>query len=181
MPMRPAPDPEHLWRARETIVLLPHDPRWLIDAASECARIAQACAPMVLRVEHIGSTSIPDLIAKPVLDLMPIARDFEEAFACVEPMRALGYWYAGEWGISGRHFFVKGSPRTHHAHMLADGSREARRHLALRDVLRTDAAMRDRYASLKQRLAGEFVDNREAYAEAKSSFMREVFDRAGVE
>ncbi|GMV26619.1 MAG: hypothetical protein AMXMBFR58_26500 [Phycisphaerae bacterium] len=178
---RPTPDPEHLWRSPEQIVLVPHDPRWLVDAADECRRIAEACGPVVLRVEHIGSTSVPGLIAKPVLDLMPVVRDFEEAFLCVAPMRGLGYWYAGEFGIPGRHLFVKGSPRTHHAHMLVDGSREARRHLAVRDVLRTDPLMRARYAALKQELAQRFGSNREGYADAKASLMREIFDIAGVE
>lgn len=178
---RCAIDPEHLWRAPEPIVLVPHDPGWLTAAAEEGRRIAEACAPVVHRVEHIGSTSAPGLIAKPVLDLMPLVRDFEGAFACVEPMRALGYWYAGEFGIPGRHFFVKGSPRTHHVHMLVEGSREARRHLAVRDVLRGDPEMAARYAALKQELAARFGNDREAYAEAKGAFMRELFDRAGVE
>jgi GrpB-like predicted nucleotidyltransferase (UPF0157 family) len=178
---RPVIDPEHLWRAREEIVLVPHDPRWLADAAEECRRIERACGPGVLRVEHIGSTSVPGLVAKPVLDLMPLVKRFEDGFACVASMRALGYWYAGDFGIAGRHLFVKGSPRTHHAHMLVEGSREARRHLAVRDVLRADPEMAQRYAALKRDLAPKFGDDREGYANAKSALMRELFDRAGVE
>lgn len=174
------PDPEHLWRVREPIVLLPHDPQWLAEAAAEAERIVRACAPKVLRVEHIGSTSVPGLLAKPLLDVMPVLRSYEDGFACVEPMRALGYWYAGDFGIPGRHFFPKGVPRTHHAHMLVEGSKEAVRHLAVRDVLRKDPAMAARYASLKQRLASEFVDNREAYSAAKGAFMQELFALAGV-
>lgn len=160
---------------------MPHDPRWLTDAADECRRIERACGALLVRVEHIGSTSVAGLIAKPVLDLMPLIRSFEDGFACVEPMRAMGYWYAGDFGIPGRHLFVRGSPRTHHAHMLVDGSREAVRHLALRDTLRTHPDLAARYAALKQRLATQFGDNREGYADAKSAFMREVFECAGVE
>lgn len=121
------------------------------------------------------------LLAKPVLDLMPLVRSFEEGFACVGPMRALGYWYAGEFGIKERHLFVMGSPRTHHAHMLVEGSKEARRHLAVRDVLRADPEFAARYAALKEELARRFGDNRESYSDAKSEFMRELFDRAGVD
>ncbi|MBS0196526.1 MAG: GrpB family protein [Planctomycetes bacterium] len=181
MRTRPAIDPEDLWRAREQIVLAPHDPRWLTDAAEECRRIEQACGPLLLRVVHIGSTSVPGLIAKPVLDLMPLVRNVEDGFECVGPMRALGYWYAGDFGIAGRHLFVKGSPRTHHAHMLVEGSKEARRHMAVRDLLRSSPEMAARYAALKQSLALRFVDDREGYAMAKSVFMRELFDRADVE
>src|SRR5262249_12030897 len=130
---------------------------------------------------HIGSTSVPDLIAKPLLDLMPLVNSFDEGIACIGPMRALGYWYAGEFGIAGRHFFVKGSPRTHHAHMLVDGSKEARRHIAVRDVLRSNPQAAARYAALKQQLAARFGDDREGYANAKDAFMRELFELAGVE
>ena len=181
MQARPTTDPERWWRAREPIVLAPHDPRWLTAAAEEGRLISRACGALLLRVEHIGSTSVPDLIAKPVLDLMPLVRTFDDGFACVEPMRSLGYWYAGEFGIAGRHLFVKGAPRTHHAHMLVDGSIEARRHLAVRDVLRANPDMSTRYASLKQDLAARFGDDREGYSNAKASFMRELFDHAGVE
>lgn len=179
MPTRPAIDPEHLWRRPEPIVLVEHDPRWLADAAEESQRIAGAC-PGVLRVEHIGSTSVPGLAAKPLLDLMPLLRSFEDGFACVGPMRALGYWYAGDYGIAGRHLFVKGSPRTHHVHMLMDGSKEAVRHLAVRDVLRASPALAARYAELKRQLAARFHNDREGYAMAKSGFMQELFVLAGV-
>lgn len=181
--MNPLPeiDPEHLWRSPEKIVLVEHDPQWLIDAAEEGRRITDACGPKVIRVEHIGSTSVPGLIAKPVLDMMPVLRSFADGFACVAPMRALGYWYAGDFGIAGRHLFIKGSPRTHHAHFLVEGSLEGRRHIAVRDTLRANPAAAAKYAALKRDLALQFGDNREAYAEAKSQLMRELFDLAGVE
>lgn len=143
--------------------------------------MASACGPAVLRVEHIGSTSVPGLVAKPILDMMPVLRTFEDGYACVGPMRAMGYWYAGEFGIAGRHLFVNGSPRTHHAHMLVEGSKEARRHLAVRDVLRANPEMSARYAALKEGLAARFGDDRDSYASAKGAFMREIFDLAGVE
>lgn len=180
--MDPGPeiDPEYLWRAREPIVLARHDPRWLTDAAEESRRIALACGLALLRVEHIGSTSVPGLDAKPVLDLMPLLRSVDDGFACVAPMRSLGYWYAGDFGIPGRHLFIKGSPRTHHAHMLVESSIEARRHLAVRDVLRSQPEYAARYSALKRDLAEQFGDDRESYAEAKAAFMRELFRAAGV-
>lgn len=180
MEARPRIDPEQLWRAREPIVLAPHDPGWLAAAADEGRRIANACGPAVVRVEHIGSTAVPGLIAKPVIDLMPLLKCFDDGYACVAPMRALGYWYAGEFGIAGRHLFIKGSPRTHHAHMLVEGSIEARRHVAVRDILRTHPEMSARYAALKQELAPRFGDDREGFAEAKGAFMREIFVLAGL-
>lgn len=180
MDERPGIDDERLWRAPEAIVLVEHEPRWLVEAALEGERILAACGGAVLRVEHIGSTSVPGLIAKPVLDLMPLVRRFEDGFACVAPMRAMGYWYAGDYGIPGRHLFVRGSPRTHHVHVLVEGSKESVRHLAVRDVLRQRPEMAARYAALKRELAAKFGDDREGYAMAKSGFMGEVFGVAGV-
>jgi GrpB-like predicted nucleotidyltransferase (UPF0157 family) len=180
-PARPAPDPEHLWRSPEPIVLLPHDPAWLAEGLQEARRILDACGGALLRVEHIGSTSVPGLDAKPVIDLLPILRSFDEGYACVEPMRALGYWYAGDFGIAGRHLFIRGSPRTHHAHMLLEDSREARRHLAVRDTLRARPDRAQRYAELKTALTAQFGSDRERYAEAKGAFMRELFDATGLE
>lgn len=181
MKQRPTIDPEELWRAPEQIVLFPHNPRWLTDAVEECRRIEHACGPAVIRAEHIGSTSVSGLVAKPILDLMPLLKHFDDGFDCVEPMRALGYWFAGDFGIAGRHLFVKGSPRTHHAHFLVDGSKEARRHIAVRDVLRAKPEMSARYAELKQELAGRFGADRDGYAMSKSALMREMFDLAGVD
>lgn len=181
MDTRPTIDPEELWLAREQILLAPHDPRWLVSAEEEGRRIAAACGPAVVRVEHIGSTSVPGLMAKPILDMMPVLRRFEDGFVCVGPMRAMGYWYAGEFGIAGRHLFVKGSPRTHHAHMLVEGSKESRRHIAVRHVLRANPEMTAQYAALKEELAARFGDDRNGYASAKGAFMRELFDLAGVE
>lgn len=178
---RPTIDPEELWLAKEPIVFATHDPSWLPAAQLEGVRITAACAPRVQRVEHIGSTSVPDLMAKPVLDLMPLLQSFEVGFECVSPMRALGYWYAGEFGIAGRHLFVKGAPRTHHIHMLVAGSREAQRHLAVREALRASPELAAEYAGLKLELAARFGDDRDGYASAKGTFMRGLFDRMGVE
>lgn len=108
----------------------------------------------MLRVEHIGSTAFPGLIAKPLLDLMPLLKRFEDGFDCVVPLRA---------------------------HFLVEGSKEARRHLAVRDVLRSNSQWCARYAALKRGLAARFGDDREGYAMAKSDFMRELFAFAGVE
>lgn len=183
---RPQPDPEELWRSgTRPVVLVEHDRAWAAMAASESRAIVQACreawGSLVLRVEHIGSTSVPGLMAKPVIDLMPLVRSFEEGFACVEPIRKLGYWYGGEFGIAGRHLFIKGDPRTHHVHMLVDGSREAVRHLAVRDSLRKDPELARRYAELKLELQKRFSHDRQGFSDAKAEFMREIFGRAGVE
>jgi len=145
-------DPEHLWHAREEIVLMPHDPSWIKVAADECRQIALGCDARIPRAEHIGSRSFSGLIAQLVVDRMPLLRTFEPGFAWIELMRALGYWYAGDFGIPGQHLFVRGLPRTHHAHMLVDSSKKAIRHLAVRDMLRADLDAAARFVALNQGL-----------------------------
>jgi GrpB-like predicted nucleotidyltransferase (UPF0157 family) len=93
---------------RRPIVLCEPDPDWPRHAAAEGATIMAACAPCIALVEHIGSTAVPGLAAKPVIDLMPALACFEDGQRCVEPMQRLGYEYRGEYGIAGRHFFVRG-------------------------------------------------------------------------
>lgn len=126
------------------------------SAADERRQIALGCDARILRVEHIGSRSFSWLIAQLVVDRMPLLRTFEPGFAWNELMRALGYWDAGDFGIPGQHLFVRGSPRTHHAHMLVDSSKKAIRHPAVRDMLRADLDAAARFVALKQGLEPRF-------------------------
>lgn len=137
-----------------------------------------ACRDLLLAVEHIGSTSVPGLGAKPIIDVMPGLRTFEDGGKVVSPLERIGYEYRGEYGIPGRHLFVKDDPgtgeRIANVHMYAVGHDEWIAHLALRDYLRTHEAWRDRYWALKQELAQKYRDDVEAYAEAKTAFVKEV-------
>ncbi len=85
----------------------------------------EACSGYVTDVHHVGSTAIPGIAAKPVIDIMGLLRRHEDGFACVSAMAALGYKFGGEAGVSGRHYFVKGEPRTHHVHMYSRITRKS--------------------------------------------------------
>jgi GrpB-like predicted nucleotidyltransferase (UPF0157 family) len=159
---------------RRPISLIPSDPSWAALATAESAAIHSACAPHIVHVEHIGSTAVPGLIAKPVIDLMPLLARFEDGLACIQPMQSLGYSYRGEHGIPGRHLFIKGVPRTHNVHMFVGGTPDHLRHIRFRDYLREHADVAAEYAELKRRLAAQFVDDVEAYAAAKSDFVRRI-------
>jgi GrpB-like predicted nucleotidyltransferase (UPF0157 family) len=152
------------------IVLAPYDPAWPSQFAAARDEILSACDGLVIEVHHIGSTSIPGIAAKPIIDMMPVVRRFEDGTACVGGLRALGYEYRGEYGIAGRHYFVRGDPRSHQAHMYAVDHREIERHLLFRDYLRTHPDERAAYEHLKRDLAKRFRHDVQAYAAAKSPF-----------
>src|SRR5215213_1249790 len=113
------------------VKLLPHDEQWHELFADEKARIQAAIGEFLLAIEHVGSTSVCGIAAKPILDIAIAITDKADGEKCVAPLENLGYVYRGENGIAGRFYFVKGAPqRTHHLHMLLADSTELRNHLA---------------------------------------------------
>jgi GrpB-like predicted nucleotidyltransferase (UPF0157 family) len=128
-------------------------------------------------IEHIGSTSVPDLCAKPIVDILVGLRELELTDEQIAAMTELGYEYLGEYGLPGRLFFRKGDPRTHNVHVVKHGGEHWERQLVFRDALRSDPEERRRYDAFKRRLAAE-GHSREAYTELKTPFIRAVEARA---
>lgn len=159
---------------RPPIVLFRHDPRWRSLFEAERDAILRACGERIIALHHIGSTSIPGIAAKPVIDLMPVLRRDENGLGCIESMQGLGYIYRGDAGVEGRHFFRKGEPRSHHAGMYAEGHPEIGRHLRFRDYLRAHPEEASAYEVLKRNLAARFVNDTVAYADAKSDFCARI-------
>ncbi len=158
------------------VVLVPWDPAWVQRFAACRRELLEACGAWLTQIEHIGSTAIPGLGAKPIIDIMPGLRSSEEGRRCVQPLVALGYEYLGEHGIPGRHYFRRLDAC--HVHMLAVGCDAWRDHLDFRDHLRAHADAREAYWQLKCRLAQALAHDRAAYSEAKSSFVAEILERA---
>jgi GrpB-like predicted nucleotidyltransferase (UPF0157 family) len=167
----------------------PHDARLIELAATEKDRLTTVLTPwLVDGVEHVGSTAVPGLAAKPVIDLMASVRDpavvAEEAR---ESLWADGWWYVPpelDGGGSWRRFFVKpdesGQHRYAHLHVIAAGHPRWTDQIAFRDALRRDDELAGRYADLKRRLAAEHAADREAYTEAKGDFVRSVLGHASA-
>ena len=153
-----------------------HD-AWAEAYEQERARIVAALGEYLLDIQHVGSTSIPNVPAKPILDILIGVRDFDEATACVEPMIAMGYIYRGENGIPRRHYFVKGDPRTHHVHLVEIASNKWRETLRFRDLLRMNPDLAAEYASAKERLALLHPGNREAYQRGKDKVVESILAR----
>jgi GrpB-like predicted nucleotidyltransferase (UPF0157 family) len=159
---------------KRPIVLVAHDARWAGLFAAEQAAILGACGGLIRAVHHVGSTSIPGIAAKPVIDIMPVLARHEDGFACIEAMQGLGYESRGEAGIRDRHYFRKGDPRSHHVHMFAEGHPEIGRHLRFRDFLRTHPDEARAYEALKRELAARFIDDVGAYSDAKDDFCNRI-------
>ena len=164
----------------------PHDPRLIELASTEKARLAVLLAPwLVDGVEHVGSTAVPGLAAKPIIDLMASVRDPDEVVdQAGQQLWAAGWWYVPpelDSGGSWRRFFVKpdssGQHRYAHLHVIAAGQPRWTEQIAFRDALRRDDELAERYADLKRRLAAEHAQDREAYTEGKGEFVRDALGR----
>jgi GrpB-like predicted nucleotidyltransferase (UPF0157 family) len=129
-------------------------------------------------VEHIGSTSVQGLCAKPIIDIMIGIQKFDDGFKLVDCIEKSRYEFKGECGIPGRHFFAKGNPRTHHIHIVETDSEFWNEHLLFRNYLREHEDDRKRYALLKRDLARKYPNNREMYTDSKTDFIQEVIVRA---
>jgi GrpB-like predicted nucleotidyltransferase (UPF0157 family)/predicted kinase len=161
-----------IWdNVHESVALVPYDAKWEQQYAVERALIAEALGEQVLAIHHIGSTAVPGLIAKPVIDIMVVVPSLADAVPLIYPLRLLGYRYINYPQNTDRWFFRKGIPRTHHIHIVEEGSATLRDHLDFRDALFADAAAREAYAKVKEALAAEFATERARYAENKGSFV----------
>ena len=164
--------------AAGTVRVCPYTEEWRQLFLTEKARIEGAIDAEVLDIQHIGSTSVPGLAAKPIIDIGIAVANFEEAARTVPPMESLGYRYLGENDIPRRHFFVRGEPRTYHVHMNEIGSADWLRTTRFRDYLIAHSEARAEYADLKQRLAQQYATDPAAYHLGKDAFIRRVLELA---
>lgn len=161
------------------VVVVEYDPQWPEMFAAEAEKLKAVFGRELTAIHHIGSTSVPGLKAKPIIDIMPIVKDIGAVDRFNEAMIRLGYEPLGEFGIPGRRFFPKGGEkRTHHVHVFQEGSKEALRHMAFRDYLRAHPEEAGQYGELKQRLAGRFPDDIESYMDGKDGFIKAMEQKA---
>jgi len=162
----------------EPVRVIEYDPRWPRLYEEEKGRIRDALGNAALDIQHIGSTAVPGMGAKPIIDIMVSVPELAAAERCVQALESLGYEFRGEAGIPGRLFFGKGTPRTHHLHMVEQESDFWKSHILFRDLLRGHPDEARRYHKLKRQLAARFGADREAYTEGKASFVESVLAKA---
>ena len=161
---------------RGTVKLVPSTPEWITLFHTERARLQQALGADALDIQHIGSTAVPGLAAKPILDLgIAVAADTVAA-ACIPRLTALGYTYREYRGPGEGYFFDQGSEQqlTHYLHLLPIHEVGWRNYLLFRDYLRAQPEARTAYMRLKEELASQYAEDRAAYSAAKASFIQHI-------
>ena len=178
---------------RNSAVVVPYDSNWPVLFKEERRRILGAVGCIVAGVHHVGSTSIPGMPAKPILDIAVLLHEFEDGERCIAPLENIGYFHKGvDDDIPGDRFFLKGHPpqescsdgeviRTHILHMYTLDSPIRRDHFLFRDYLIAHPEVVAEYARLKLTLRDKHSDDRTSYSAGKGSFIREVIAKAAQE
>jgi len=165
------------------VKIIDYDPQWSLLYEKERCLILDAVGYIVVRIEHIGSTAVPKLGAKPIIDIMVAVNHLSDAEKCIGPLGSIGYEYVPEYEdlMPERRYFHKGKPpkeQHYHLHMVELASDFWKRHLLFRDYLRTHPEVAQEYFKLKKRLATKYRSDREEYTEAKTSFIESVVSKA---
>ena len=165
---------------KRQISLMPHDLDWAHQFSEEAARLTAVFGDNLVTIHHIGSTAVPGIQAKPIIDMMPVVWDIEQVDNLNDAMTDLGYIHRGEHGIPGRRYFRKGSDlhHSHHIHTYQIGSDEIARHLLFRDYLRVHPQPAQAYNQLKTELAQTYRDDAVAYTSAESDFIQAMIQEA---
>jgi GrpB-like predicted nucleotidyltransferase (UPF0157 family) len=171
----------------DEVQIVPYDPAWPGLFSMEAERLRAVLEPgQIVGIEHFGSTAVPGLAAKPIIDILIAVASLAIAKATmIEPISALGYLWWAENPKPDRMFFVKGMPphgarRTHHIHITEPAGEMWRRRLAFRDYLRENAGEASRYEALKRDLAGRYPTDRERYTDSKSEYVETVYRKMGL-
>ena len=164
---------ESLPSEQREVELVPHDPEWSLQANEEMSRLEAGLSFPIIGIYHIGSTSIPGIKAKPILDFVLEGKNLEADLPAIADFEALGYESKGEFGIPGRQFFTRDTDgdRSHHLHVFQEGHPDIERHTIFRDFLRANPDAAREYEKLKEILAKRFPKQSSNYTAAKSDFI----------
>ena len=158
------------------IEIVPYNPDWPHQFRMEAEKIREALGQEVVDISHMGSTAVPGIQAKPIIDILVEVQDIHKMDSLNGEMVKLGYEPKGEFGIPGRRFFVRNYQhhRTHHVHIFQTGHADIERVLGFRDYLIAHPEDAEAYGKLKVRLAQQFREDREHYTEGKTEFVRGI-------
>ena len=163
------------------VEVVPHDPKWRDAFEVESQSVAAALGENVVIVHHIGSTAIPTIYAKPIVDLLVEVKDITKVDGQSSAMESLGYEAMGEFGIPGRRFFRKDNQegvRTHNVHIFEKGSAQVERHLAFRDYMLAHPEDAQQYSELKRELAKKYPQDIDGYMDGKDEFIKDMDKKA---
>ncbi len=166
------------------VVVEPYNPKWKADFEAIKSEVAQALGEIALSIEHVGSSSVEDLSAKPIIDIDVVIKE-EDVSEAIARLSKIGYQHEGNLGIAGREAFCydeeqKKHLQVHHLYVCPENSAELKRHIAFRDYLRTHEAERDKYSRVKAEAARLFPNDIEGYIAHKSSVIEKIYKELGL-
>ena len=158
------------------VIVVDYTPSWAEKYQQEAQKIRRILGENLAEIYHIGSTAVPGLKAKPIIDIMPVVYDLCQVDQKNIEFEKLGYECMGEFGIAGRRYFRKGKEnRTHQIHVFAaESDADIRRHLAVRDYLRAFQETAREYGLLKEKLAKKYPQDIEGYCDGKDAFVKKL-------
>ena len=166
-----------------TIIVLPYDAQWKRDFTAIKTELQEALDGLALRIEHVGSTSVPGLSAKPIIDIDVVIRNESILDAAIEALGRIGYRHEGNYGIIGREAFGyegKEHLRDHHLYVCPQNSPELKRHIAFRDYLRSHPEAVREYSRVKEEGAELYPHDIDRYIEHKSPFIEGIYREIGI-
>ena len=165
------------------VVVVPYDERWAQDFKDIASEIRDALGELALDIQHVGSTAVPGLSAKPIIDIDVVIRDYSGFDAVVNALQSIGYRHEGDLGIVGREAFDydgKAHLRKHHLYVCSQDSPELKRHVAFRDYLRAHPDAAREYGRIKEEGASLHPHDIEGYIEHKSAFIGRIYRELGL-
>ena len=163
------------YKNKRIVEVVHYNPNWEQKFKEEARKIEKIFKEIFIDIHHIGSTAIPLVKAKPIIDIMVEVKDLNKVDRYNKQMEELGYIALGEYGIPKRRFFQKGgNSRTHHVHIFEKGSPQIKRHIDFRDHLISNPSVAREYSMLKEKLAKEFRYDIDKYQEEKESFIKKI-------
>ena len=166
------------------VIVLPYDEAWKVDFEKIKSELESAVGDLITGIEHVGSTSVEGLSAKPCIDIDVIIKDYSVFDLLVSRLALIGYIHEGDLGIKDREAFKytdKPHLQKHHLYVCPEHSRELSRHIAFRDFLRSDPEAVKKYSIVKETAARLFPDDIDKYIEYKSPCIKELYKMCGLE
>ncbi len=167
----------------KSVIVLPYDPKWKTDFENIKRELVSAIGGLAICIEHVGSTSVEGLSAKPIIDIDVVISDYS-VFDCVaDRLKTIGYFHEGNLGIKDREAFKysdKTHLQTHHLYVCPQDSKELLRHITFRDFLRNNPDAVKKYSEVKEKAAKLFPNDIEKYMEYKSPCIEELYSLCGL-
>ena len=167
----------------KNVTVLPYDPKWKIDFENIKRELASAIGDLAICIEHVESTSVEGLSAKPIIDVDVVISDYSVFDCVVSRLKTIGYFYEGNLGIKDREAFEysdKPHLQTHHLYVCPQGSKELLRHITFRNFLRNNPDAVKKYSKVKEKAAKLFPNDIEKYMEYKSPCIEELYSLCGL-